>query len=236
MATPHNEAKKGEIAKVVLMCGDPLRAKFIVENYLENYKLVSSVRNMYCYTGYYKGKQISVMGSGMGVPSMGIYSYELFNEYDVDTIIRVGTAGSYKKEVEVGDIVLAMGSCSNSNYASQFNLNGTYCATASYDLIEKGVKIAKEKSFKYHVGNVYTSDIFYDINENIWQKWASMGVLAVEMESYSLYINAARAGKKALTILSISDSFITKESTSSETRQNGFRKMMELALEIASEE
>lgn len=234
MPTPHNEAKKGEISKVVLMCGDPLRAKFIVENFFDDYKLVNSVRNMYCYTGHYKGKEISVAGSGMGIPSMGIYSYELYTEYDVDAIIRVGTAGAYKEEAKVGDIVLALGACSNSNYASQFNLRGTYSAIATYDLIEKGVEVAKENSFDYHVGNVFSSDIFYDNDPDYWKRWAELGVLAVEMESYGLYINAAKLNKKAMTVLSISDSFVTKESTSSETRQTGFTKMMKLALEVAS--
>lgn len=234
MPTPHNEAKKGEIAKVVLMCGDPLRAKFIVENFFDDYKLVNSVRNMYCYTGHYKGKEISVAGSGMGIPSMGIYSHELYTEYDVDAIIRVGTAGAYVKEAKVGDIVLALGACSNSNYASQFNLRGTYSAIATYDLIEKGVAVAKENNFDYHVGNVFSSDIFYDNDPDYWKRWASLGVLAVEMESYGLYINAAKLNKKAMTVLSISDSFVTKESTSSETRQTGFTKMMKLALEVAS--
>lgn len=234
MPTPHNEAKKGEIAKVVLMCGDPLRAKFIVENFFDDYKLVNSVRNMYCYTGHYNGKEISVAGSGMGIPSMGIYSHELYTEYDVDTIIRVGTAGAYVKEAKVGDIVLALGASSNSNYASQFNLRGTYSAIATYELIEKGVEVAKENNFDYHVGNVFSSDIFYDNDPDYWKKWAELGVLAVEMESYGLYINAARLNKKAMTVLSISDSFVTKESTSSETRQTGFTKMMKLALEVAS--
>ena len=236
MATPHNEAKKGEIAKVVLMCGDPLRAKYIVENFLDDYKLVNSVRNMYCYTGHYKGKEVSVAGSGMGVPSMGIYSYELFNEYDVDTIIRVGTAGSYSEKVKIGDIVLALGSCSDSNYASQFELNGTYSAIATYELVEKGVRISKNNGYACHVGNVFCSDIFYRENKDDWKKWANLGVLAIEMESYALYLNAARAGKKALTIVSISDSFITGENASTETRQYGFKNMMKLALEIASEE
>ena len=233
MATPHNSAKKGEIAKSVLMCGDPLRAKFIAENFLDDYKLVNTVRNMYCYTGHYKGKEVSVAGSGMGVPSMGIYSYELFNEYDVDTIIRVGTAGAYVEGVNVGDIVLALGACSDSNYASQFKLNGTYSAIASFDLVEKGVRVAKENEYAYHVGNVFCSDIFYNEDKEGWKTWAKLGVLAVEMESYALYLNAARAGKKALTVLSISDSFVTKEATSAETRQNGFTKMMKLALEVA---
>ena len=236
MSTPHNSAKKGEIAKVVLMCGDPLRAKFIAENFLENYKLVNSVRNMYCYTGFYNGKEVSVAGSGMGIPSMGIYSYELYHEYDVETIIRVGTAGAYVEGVNVGDIVIALGACSDSNYFSQFNLNGTFSAIASYDLVEKGVNVCKEKNFNYHVGNVFSSDIFYNENKDAWKKWAELGVMAVEMESYGLYINAAKAGKKALTVLSVSDSFITKEETSAETRQTGFTKMMTLALEIASKE
>lgn len=236
MSTPHNAAKKGDIAKVVLMCGDPLRAKFIAENFLEKYRLVNTVRNMYCYTGFYNGKEVSVAGSGMGIPSMGIYSYELYNNYDVDAIIRVGTAGSYQENIKVGDIVIALGACSDSNYFSQFNINGTYSAIASYDLVEKGVNICKENEFNYHVGNVFSSDIFYNEKKDEWKSWAKLGVTAVEMESYGLYINAARAGKKALTVLSISDSFITKEETSSEMRQTGFTKMMKLALEIASKQ
>ena len=233
MATPHNEANKGDIAKKVLMCGDPLRAKFIAENFLDDYKLVNTVRNMYCYTGHYKGKELSVAGSGMGGPSIGIYSYELYHDYDVETIIRVGTAGAYREGVNVGDIVIALGSCSNSCYATQFNLNGTYSAIATYDLVEKSVNIAKDNNFKYHVGNVFTTDIFYDEDKDTWKKWAKLGVLAAEMESYALYVNAARAGKKAVTILSVSDSFVTKEVTSSEMRQNGFTNMMKLALEVA---
>jgi len=233
MATPHIEAKKGEIAKKVLMCGDPLRAKFIAENFLDDYKLVNTVRNMYCYTGHYKGKEVSVAGSGMGIPSIGIYSYELYSEYDVEAIIRVGTAGAYQEKIKAGDIVLALGSCSDSNYASQFHLNGTFCATASYDLIEKAVQVAKENKYSCHVGNVFSSDIFYDADKESWKKWANLGVMAVEMESYGLYINAARLNKKALTMLSISDHFITGEKASAETRQNGFTNMMKLALEVA---
>ena len=233
MSTPHNQAQKGQIAKKVLMCGDPLRAKFIAENFLENYELVNSVRNMYCYTGYYKGEKISVAGSGMGIPSMGIYSYELYHDYDVDVIIRVGTAGAYVESVNSGDIIVALGSCSDSNYASQFKLNGTYSAIASYDLVEKAASISKNNSYKYHVGNVFSSDIFYDEDKESWKKWAKLGVLGVEMESYALYINAARAGKKALTILSVSDNFITGEKATTEMRQNGFTNMMKLALEVA---
>ena len=233
MPTPHNQAKKGEIAKSVLMCGDPLRAKFIAENFLDDYKLVNSVRNMYCYTGHYKGKEVSVAGSGMGVPSMGIYSYELYHDYDVDEIIRVGTAGAYVENVKNGDIVMALGACSDSNYACQFNLHGTFSAIASYDLVEKAVKVSKENEYNYHVGNVFCTDIFYNENKDEWKTWAKLGVLAVEMESYALYINAARAGKKALTIVTISDNFITGEKASTEVRQNGFTKMMKVALEVA---
>ena len=236
MSTPHNKALKGEIAKTVLMCGDPLRAKFIAENYLENYKLVNTVRNMYCYTGFYKGKEVSVAGSGMGVPSMGIYSHELYDVYDVDTIIRVGTAGAYVEKAKIGDIVLGLGVSSDSNYASQFNLNGHYSAVADFDLVETAVKIAKQNNFKYHVGNIFCSDIFYNENSEAWKKWAKLGVLAVEMESYALYINAAKFNKKALTVLSISDSFVTKEETTAEMRQNGFTDMMKLVLEVASEQ
>lgn len=236
MSTPHNSAKKGEIAKKVLMCGDPLRAKFIAENFLDDYQLVNSVRNMYCYTGHYKGKEVSIAGSGMGIPSMGIYCHELYNEYDVETIIRVGTAGAYVEGVNVGDIVVALGACSDSNYASQFKLNGTYSAIASFDLVNKAVNFAKENDYACHVGNVFSSDIFYNADSEGWKKWASLGVLAVEMESYGLYLEAARAHKKAMTVLSISDSFITKEETSPETRQTGFTKMMKLALEVACSE
>ena len=235
MATAHNRANKGEIAKVVLMCGDPLRAKYIADNYLSDVKLVNDVRNMYCFTGTYKGKEISVMGSGMGCPSIGIYSYELYNDYDVDTIIRVGTCGAYKEEVKVRDIVVATGACSNSNYASQFNLNGTFSAIADFSLLRVCDRVCQEKKVNAHFGNVLTSDIFYNDNKEVWKKWAGLGVLAVEMESYALYINAAMLNKKALTIMSVSDSFTSKEITDSKERETGFKTMMEIALETALE-
>lgn len=233
MATAHNKANKGEIAKSVLMCGDPLRAKYIAENFLDDAKLVNDVRNMYCYTGTYKGHPVSVMGSGMGIPSMGIYSYELYNDYDVDTIIRVGTCGAYKEEVKVRDIVVAIGACSNSNYASQFNLNGTFAPIANFDLLKSCDRVCSDKQVRAHFGNVYSSDIFYNDNKDQWQKWANLGVLAVEMETYALYINAALFNKRALTIMSVSDSFITKEVTTSQERETGFKAMMEVALETA---
>lgn len=235
MSTAHNKASKGEIAKVVLMCGDPLRAKYIAENYLEDIKLVNDVRNMYCYTGSYKGKEISVMGSGMGVASMGIYSYELYNDYDVDTIIRVGTCGAYNEKVKVRDIVVAVGASSDSNYANQFELNGTYSAIADFSLLSKCHQVVKKFDVNVHFGNVFTTDIFYNENSTMWKKWAKLGILAAEMESYALYINAARSNKKALTIMSVSDSFTSGKKTSSKERETGFKNMMEIALETALE-
>lgn len=235
MATAHNEAKVGEIAKVVLMCGDPLRAKYIADNYLKRAKLVNTVRNMYCYTGTYKNKKISVMGSGMGVPSIGIYSHELYSTYDVDTIIRVGTCGAYREDVHVRDIVVAVGASSNSNYASQFNLNGNFSAIADFNLLRICDKVCQNFDAKCHFGNVLTTDIFYDEDPNFWKKWARLGVLAAEMETYALYINASKFNKKALTIMSVSDSLVSKEETTSKERESGFKTMMEIALETALE-
>lgn len=235
MATAHNKAKKGDIAKTMLMCGDPLRAKYIAENYLENVRLVNDVRNMYCYTGTYKGKEISVMAHGMGIPSMGIYSYELFNEYDVDTIIRVGTCGSYQENVHVKDIVVAVAASTNSNYASQFELRGAYSANADFSLLKLADRTCEKLGVAAHFGNILTTDVFYDEDKDYYKKWAKLGVLATEMETYALYINASRANKKALTIMSVSDSLVTKVETTPEERQTGFTKMMEVALEIALE-
>lgn len=235
MSTPHNKANVKEIAKTVIMCGDPLRAKFITETYLENYKLVNEVRNIYCYTGTYKGKEISVMAHGMGNPSMGIYSYELFNHYDVDTIIRVGTCGAYQENIGLKDVIVAVGACSDSNYASQFNLNGVYSATADYSLLRICDDVCKRNNIKANFGNVLATDIFYSDDTDGWKKWADLGVLAAEMESYALYINAAKAKKKALTMLSVSDSFITKTEVSVEDRKNGFADLMKAALDVALE-
>ena len=229
--TPHNKAKLGDIAKTVIMPGDPLRAKFIAENYLENVRLVNDIRNMLAYTGTYKGKEVTVMGSGMGMPSIGIYSYELFDAHDVQKIIRVGSCGAYQAKCKLYDIIFAEGSCTNSSWASQYQLPGTMSAIADFDLLEKAVNVAKEKGIRHHVGNVLASDVFYEQNES-WKQWAKMGVLAVDMESYALYLNAALLGKKALTILTVSDSFITKEETTAEERQNSFTQMIEIALEL----
>lgn len=231
MGTPHNSAEKGDIAKVVLMPGDPLRAKFIAENYLEGVTCFNTVRNMYGYTGTYKGKQISVMGHGMGMPSMGIYSYELYEQYGVDAIIRIGSAGAYADDVDLMDVVIAMGASSNSNYASQYNLPGTFAPIADYGLLRKAVEVAEEKQYKVKVGNVLSSDTFYSDDTTANDLWKKMHVLAVEMESAALYCNAARLGKKALCILTISDHIYKKKELSPEERQTGFRRMMEIALE-----
>jgi purine-nucleoside phosphorylase len=231
--TPHIGAKAGEIAKTVLMPGDPLRAKFIAENFLEDVVQFNSVRNMLGYTGTYKGKRISVMGGGMGMPSIGIYSYELFNFYEVDNIIRIGTAGSMNENVKVRDVVIALGASTNSNYAAQYCLPGTFAPIASYDLVSSAVKVANEKNINTVVGNILSSDTFYTADKAATEKWMSMGILAVEMEAAALYMNAAQAKKNALCLLTISDSLITGESLSAEDRQSSFTDMMEIALEIA---
>lgn len=231
--TPHITAKAGDFAKTVLMPGDPLRSKFIAENFLENAVLVNNVRGVNGYTGYYKGKRVSVMASGMGQPAIGIYSYELFNFYDVSSIIRVGSCGSFDKDLHVRDLIIAMGACTNGNYAKQYNLPGTFAPIADFNLVRKAVEACERKGVKFKVGNIFSSDMFYD-DMNSGMDWAKMGVLGVEMESAALYCNAARAGKKALCICTVSDSFIyPEENTTAEERQNSFTKMMEIALEIA---
>ncbi len=233
MSTPHNSGNKGDFAKTVLMPGDPLRAKYIAETYLENPRLVTSVRNMFGYTGTYKGKEISVMGGGMGMPSIGIYSYELFNFYDVEQIIRIGSAGALSDDLKVMDIVIGMGACTDSNYASQFKLPGTYAATANYELLNKAVKTAETQGTHVTVGNILSSDLFYNANDQANDLWKSMGVLCIEMEAAALYMNAAKAGKKALCMLTISDHIYTGEALNAEERQISFGKMMEIALELA---
>lgn len=231
--TPHIGAVKGDFAKTVLMPGDPLRAKYIADTYLEDAKLVTSVRNMLGYTGTYKGKKISVMGGGMGIPSIGIYSYELFNFYDVDNIIRIGSAGGLQDSVKLMDVVIAMGACTDSNYAYQFGLPGTFAPIADYGLMSRAIEVAKEQGTRVVVGNVVSADIFYNQKKDANDLWRSMGVLAVEMEAAALYMNAVKTGKKALCILTISDHIYTGEELSSDERQVGFGKMMEIALELA---
>lgn len=231
--TPHIEANKGDIAKTVLMPGDPLRAKFIAETFLENAVQYNGVRGMLGYTGTYKGKKVSVQGSGMGVASIGIYSYELFAFYDVENIIRIGTAGSINLNLKVKDIVLAQGACTNSNFASQYKLSGTFAPISSFNLLEAAVKFTRQKGVNFSVGNVLTSDIFYSDDKTANDNWAKMGVLAVEMECAALFMNAAYLQKNALGILTISDHLLTGEETTAAERQTTFTTMMEIALETA---
>lgn len=231
--TPHINATPEDFAKTVLMPGDPLRAKFIAENFLENAKLVNSVRGINGYTGTYKGMRLSVMASGMGMPSMAIYSYELFNFFGVENIIRIGSAGSINHGIAVRDIVIGMGACTNSDFSKQYNLQGDYSAICSYSILEKCVATAKDMSVNYHVGNLLSSDAFYNDDSAATLNWAKMGVMAVEMEAAALYMNAARLGKNALAICTISDHILTGEATTAEERQNSFTDMMKLALETA---
>ncbi len=231
--TPHISAKEGDFAKTVLMPGDPLRAKFIAENYLEDAKMVTSVRNMFGFTGKYKGKEVSVMGSGMGMPSMGIYSHELFNFYGVENIIRIGSAGSMSEKCQVMDIVVAQAACTNSAWASQYSIPGSFAPIADFSLLSNAVQAADRQGTRVVVGNVLSSDTFYCDLPNPNEAWMKMGVLCVEMEAAALYMEAARSRKKALAILTISDNILTGEELSSDERQVGFNKMMELALEIA---
>ena len=232
MATPHNSAEKGDFAKTVLMPGDPLRAKFIAETFLTDCKCVNEVRGMLGFTGKYEGKEVSVMGHGMGIPSIGIYTYELFNFYDVENIIRVGSAGGLQDKVNVMDIIFAQGAHTDSNYGFQFGLPGTFAPTASFDILEKAVAIAKEKGVTYHVGDVLSSDAFYKkCNES--ELYRNFGALAVEMETPALYMNAAEAGKKALTILTCSDHLFKTQELSAQERQTSFTDMMEIALKTA---
>ena len=232
MSTPHNEAGKGEIAKTVLMPGDPLRAKYIADHYLEGARCFNTVRNMLGYTGTYHGKEISVMGGGMGMPSVGIYSYELYHFYDVESIIRIGSAGALQDELNARDIVIGMGACTNSDYSSQYRLPGTYAPIADYGLLKKAVDVAEEKGIPVKVGNILSSDIFYNDDDSVNEKWRRMGVLAVEMEAAALYMNAARAGKKALCILTISDHLFKEQSLDARERETSFTQMMEIALEL----
>ena len=234
MGTPHNNAPQGAFAKTVLMPGDPLRAKYIAETFLENPELVNNVRGVQGYTGTYKGVRVSVMASGMGCPAIGIYSYELFHFFGVDNIIRIGSAGAIHPGLKLRDIVMAQGACTASNYAHQYNLPGHSAPIASFELLETAVAVAREKGVEPNVGNLYSSDVFYN-KAGDTLKWGEMGVLAVEMESAALYCNAAEAGKRALTICTISDSLVTGEALPPEERQTSFTQMMEIALQVAVE-
>ena len=225
--TPHINASPDDFAKTVLMPGDPLRAKFIAENFLQNAKLVNNVRGIQGYTGDYNGTRVSVMASGMGMPSMGIYSYELYNFFGVDNIIRIGSAGAMQENIKVRDVVIGMGACTNSNYASQYNLPGTFAPVCSYELLKKCTETAQDLGLRYHVGNLLSSDTFYGGDSSAFAK---MGVMAVEMEAAALYMNALACGKNALAICTVSDHLITGEATTAEERQTSFTDMMTLAL------
>ena len=237
--TPHISAAPGDFGKTVLMPGDPLRSKFIAENFLENPVLVNNVRGVQGYTGTYKGVKVSVMASGMGMPAIGIYSHELFNGYGVENIIRVGSAGSIQEHIHVYDLVLGQGACTDSNFAAQFHLPGTFAPIADFTLLSEAVKACETHGCRYHVGNLNSSDVFYGDHIGVPEGLDSlyglkkMGVMALEMEAAALYMNAARYGKRALAICTISDHILTGEETTSEQRQNSFTQMMEVALDVA---
>ena len=238
--TPHISAKPGDFGKTVLMPGDPLRSQFIAENFLENPVLVNNVRGVQGYTGTYKGVKVSVMASGMGMPAIGIYSHELFTGYGVDNIIRVGSAGSIQENIHLYDLVIAQGACTDSSWAKQFHLPGTFAPIASWELLTEAVKAAEARGATYHVGNVNSSDVFYGDHEGVPEGLDSvyglkkMGVMALEMVAAALYMNAARYGKRGLCICTISDHVLTGEETSSEERQKSFTTMMQVALDVAA--
>lgn len=229
-----NAAKKGEIAESILLPGDPLRAKFIAENYLDNPKCYNEIRGMLGYTGTYKGVPVSVQGTGMGMPSMGIYSWELMSYYGVKNLIRIGSAGSFQEEVKIKDVVFGVSTSTDSNYAHTFNLNGTYSPCADFELLMKAKASADKLGISVHAGNIVSCDVFYEEQEDWWKSWAKMGVLAVEMEAAALYMNAAYHGAKALCIVTISDHFITSERSTAEEREKSFTDMMKIALETVT--
>ncbi|MBR3147343.1 MAG: purine-nucleoside phosphorylase [Eubacterium sp.] len=224
---------KAPVAKTVLMPGDPLRAKYIAEHYLENAEMYSSIRNMYGFTGTYKGKLISVQGSGMGMPSMGIYSWELYNDFDVDNIIRIGTAGSFSENIKIGDVVVGLAASTDSNYQHVYQLPGQLSPSCSYDILVRMQEASRETGIGFTAGNIISGDLFYELGDEWWRKWASVNVLAVEMEAAALYMNAAYMKKNALAVLTITDHFVTGERASNEDREHGENDMMELALETA---
>ena len=229
--TPHIGAQYGDIAETVIMAGDPLRAKLMAEKFLDDAVQFNNVRGMLGFTGTHQGKRVSVMGHGMGMPSIGIYTYELFNFYGVKTIIRVGSAGAIQTDLHVGDLVIAQGACTNSNYAAQYELPGTYAPIGDFQLLRKAAESCDRMGYAYKVGNVLSSDVFY--NENAHNdKWSAMGVLAVEMEIAALYMNAVHSGNRALAICTVSDHIITGEVTTAEERQNTFTKMMDVAFSL----
>lgn len=234
MATAHIKAVPSDFAKTVLMPGDPLRSKFIAETFLENPKLVNNVRGIQGYTGTYKGVPVTVMASGMGMPSIGIYSYELYNFFGVENIIRIGSAGALAENVKLRDVIIGMGACTNSCYQDQYNLNGTFAPIANYELLSRAVEAAKEVGVTYHVGNILSSDIFYHADPAFNDAWCKMGILGIEMEAAALYMNAAAAGKRALAICTVSDHIMRGEALDADARQTSFTDMMTIALNVAA--
>ena len=232
--TPHIKATSADFAKTVLMPGDPLRSKFVAETFLENPRLVNNVRGIQGYTGTYKGVPVSVMASGMGMPSIGIYSYELYNFFGVENIIRIGSAGGLADDVQLRDIIIGQGACTNSAYQDQYKLNGNYAPIASYELLSRAVEEAKAIGVRYQVGNLLSSDVFYHADPSFNQGWYKMGVLGVEMEAAALYMNAAAAGKRALAICTVSDHILRGEALDADARQTTFTDMMTIALNVAA--
>lgn len=228
----HIAASKGQIAETVLLPGDPLRAEFIAENFLEGAVKYTDIRNMYGFTGTYKGVPVSVQGTGMGMPSMGIYSWELITQYDVKNLIRIGTAGAFSDKLNLGDVILALAASTDSNYQHAFDIPGQFSPCASWELVEKAYEASKATGIRFKAGNVVTCDVFYEFGD-WWKKWSKMGVMAVEMETAALYMNAAYNDVNALSIISISDNFVTGAKSSVEDRTKAFTDMMKLALETA---
>ena len=231
--TPHIKATPADFAKTVLMPGDPLRSKFVAETFLENPRLINNVRGIQGYTGTYKGVPVTVMASGMGMPSIGIYSYELFHFFGVENIIRIGSAGGLADNVQLRDIIIGMGACTNYSYQNQYNLNGNYAPIANFELLSHAVESAKELGVRYQVGNILSSDVFYHADPNFNTGWYNMGVLGVEMEAAALYMNAAAAGKRALAICTVSDHIMRGEALDADSRQTTFTDMMTIALDVA---
>ena len=233
MSTPHINAEKGAFARTVLMPGDPLRSALVAKEFLSDAKLFNNVRGIQGYTGTWKGSPVSVMASGMGMPSIGIYSHELYSAFGVESILRIGSAGALTHKVKLRDLVFGMGACTDSNYGNQFRTGGHFAPIADFDLLRRAVRLAEGRGSSYHVGNLLSTDVFYHDDPACNEGWQRMGVLAVEMEAAALYMNAARAGKSALAICTVSDSLVTGESLPAEERQNSFVEMIELALDLA---
>ena len=236
MSTHINAANKGDIAESILLPGDPLRAKYIAENFLDGAVCYTDIRNMYGFTGTYRGVPVSVQGTGMGMPSMGIYSWELITEYGVQNLIRIGTAGSFHEDIKIKDVVLGIAASTDSNYQHAFNIPGNFAPNASWELLKKAMEVNKDLGLSVTAGNIVSCDVFYETEPDWWKKWAKMGVMAVEMEAAALYMNAAYSGVNALAMMTITDHFVTGEKATTEERTTANDDMVRLALGIATAE